>query len=114
MTSKIPSDFIDEVVNRTDIVSLIDGYVPLKKKGANYMACCPFHKEKTPSFSVSPTKQIFYCFGCGVGGNAIRFLMDYERLNFVEVVSLLAKQAGLEFPSTVKKYEPSTGLYDVL
>ncbi|MBI5448390.1 MAG: DNA primase [Gammaproteobacteria bacterium] len=114
MTGKIPKSFIEDVLNRTDIVSLIDAYVPLRKKGANHMACCPFHQEKTPSFSVSSQKQIYYCFGCGLGGDAIRFLMEYEHLNFMEALEILAKQVGLALPQENKTYESSTHFYDVL
>lgn len=114
MTGKIPQAFIDELLNRTDLVTLIDAYVPLRKKGVNYSACCPFHQEKTPSFSVSPQKQIYHCFGCGAGGNALRFLMEYERLNFIEAVSLLAKQAGLTLPQENKSYESASPLYDIM
>ncbi len=82
----IPSEFIDELLAKTDIVDIIDESVPLKKGGANYMACCPFHKEKTPSFSVSPSKQFYHCFGCGAHGTAIGFVMEYQGLGFTEAV----------------------------
>ena len=74
----IPNDFIQTLLARVDIVAVIDGYVPLKKAGANYAACCPFHNEKSPSFTVSPTKQFYHCFGCGAHGTAIGFLMEYS------------------------------------
>lgn len=90
--------FIDTVLARSDILRLIDSRVPLKKKGKDYWSCCPFHQEKSPSFSVSPEKQIYYCFGCHAHGNAIGFLMAYERLSFVEAVSLLAEEAGIPLP----------------
>lgn len=98
MAGRIPEDFIDDVLSRTDLVELIDGYVHLKRTGKNYAACCPFHQEKTPSFTVSPDKQFYYCFGCGASGNAIGFLMDYTRLGFVEAVEMLARNLGLEIP----------------
>jgi len=94
----IPESFIQELLNRLDIVDVVDRYVPLKKAGANYQACCPFHSEKTPSFSVSPTKQFYHCFGCGAHGTAIRFVMEYQGLGFVEAVDELAKSAGLAVP----------------
>lgn len=94
----IPQSFIDELITRTDIVELIDSHVPLKKKGKEYMACCPFHNEKTPSFTVSPDKQFYHCFGCGAHGTALGFLMEYERLDFLEAVEILAQRAGLEVP----------------
>ena len=75
----IPNDFIQTLLSRVDIVEVIDRYVPLKKAGANYVACCPFHSEKTPSFTVSPTKQFYHCFGCGAHGTAIGFLMEHAR-----------------------------------
>ena len=78
----IPKSYIDQALARVDIVELIDSRVRLKKTGKNFSACCPFHDEKTPSFTVSQEKQMFYCFGCGAGGDAIRFLMDYDRLSF--------------------------------
>ena len=98
MASRIPQSFIDDLLDRTDIVDLVDGRVKLKKTGRNYSACCPFHKEKTPSFSVAPDKQFYYCFGCGAGGNAIGFLMELENLNFPEAVEELAGKAGLTVP----------------
>jgi DNA primase len=94
----IPQDFIEEVISRTDLVTLIDPFVPLKRNGKNYTACCPFHDEKTPSFTVSPEKQFYYCFGCGANGNAISFLMDQQRLGFQESVTQLAQRAGLPMP----------------
>ena len=98
MASRIPQSFIDDLLDRTDIVDLVDGHVKLKKTGRNYSACCPFHKEKTPSFSVAPDKQFYYCFGCGAGGNAIGFLMQLANLNFPEAVEELAGKAGLTVP----------------
>lgn len=95
----IPPSFIHELLNRVDIVEVIDRLVPLKKKGANYGACCPFHHEKTPSFTVTPTKQFYHCFGCGVHGNAINFLMEYSGMSFVEAVTDLATQVGLQVPT---------------
>lgn len=94
----IPSDFIDELLAKIDIVDIVDECVPLKKGGANYMACCPFHKEKSPSFSVSPSKQFYHCFGCGAHGSAIGFIMEYQGLSFVEAVQSLADRAGLAVP----------------
>ncbi|MDO4879423.1 MAG: DNA primase [Neisseria sp.] len=96
----IPSDFIDELLAKTDIVDIIDEYVPLKKSGANYMACCPFHKEKTPSFSVSPSKQFYHCFSCGAHGSAIGFVMEYQNLPFPDAVRQLAQRQGLDVPDT--------------
>lgn len=94
----IPERFISQLLDRADIVDVVGRYVPLKKAGKNYQACCPFHKEKTPSFSVSPTKQFFKCFGCGVAGNAIGFLMRYEGLEFPEAVEKLAGFYNMEVP----------------
>jgi DNA primase len=94
----IPASFIDELMARTDIVEVINARVPLKKAGREYKACCPFHGEKTPSFTVSPTKQFYHCFGCGAHGTALGFLMDYEHLEFPEAVEELASLAGLEVP----------------
>ena len=94
----IPNDFIQTLLTRVDIVEVIDRYVPLKKAGANYVACCPFHSEKTPSFSVSPTKQFYHCFGCGAHGTAIGFLMEHAGKTFPDAVEELARDAGLEVP----------------
>ena len=98
MAGRIPQSFIDELLNRVDIVEVIDARVPLKKAGREYTACCPFHNEKTPSFTVSPGKQFFHCFGCGAHGSAIGFLMDYEHLEFPEAIEELAKSLGIEVP----------------
>ena len=91
-------DIIEEVRERTDIVALISGYVKLTRKGNSYFGLCPFHSEKTGSFSVSPNKQMYYCFGCGAGGNAYTFLMQYENYSFQEAVSSLAERAGMRLP----------------
>lgn len=91
-------DFVEEVRQRSDIVDVISSYVNLKRTGSNYVGLCPFHNEKTASFSVSPGKQMYYCFGCGAGGNVFTFLMEYENLTFVEVLEQLAEKAGLELP----------------
>jgi len=96
--ARIPRSFIDDLLNRVDIVEIIDARVPLKKKGREYWACCPFHGEKTPSFSVSPSKQFYHCFGCQQHGNAIGFLMDYDHLDFVEAIETLAQHIGVEVP----------------
>ena len=97
--ARLPQAFIDQVLDRTDIVDVVDRRVKLKKAGKNYSACCPFHQEKTPSFSVNPEKQFYYCFGCGAGGNALGFVMDYERIEFREAIELLAHAAGIEMPA---------------
>ncbi len=98
MAGKIPQQFIDDILARTDIVELIDSRVPLKKAGKDFQACCPFHSEKTPSFTVSQSKQFYHCFGCGAHGTAIGFLMEYDNLEFVEAVQELADNLGLEVP----------------
>ena len=94
----IPESFIQELLARIDIVDVIERYLPLKKAGANYVACCPFHSEKTPSFSVSPSKQFYHCFGCGAHGSAIGFIMEYAGLGFIEAVEDLAGTIGLQVP----------------
>ena len=94
----IPQSFITELLSRVDVVEVVGRYVQLKKGGANFMGLCPFHGEKSPSFSVSPTKQFYHCFGCGKNGNAISFLMDHAGMNFVEAVKELAGQIGLQVP----------------
>ena len=98
MTGRVPRAFVDDLLNRVDIVEVIDARVPLKKRGREYWACCPFHGEKTPSFSVSSNKQFYHCFGCQQSGNAIGFLMDYDHMEFVEAVETLAQSMGLEVP----------------
>ena len=98
MAGKIPRDFIDDLLSRTDVVDIVDSRVKLKKAGKNYQACCPFHNEKTPSFTVSQDKQFYHCFGCGAHGNAISFMMEFDRLEFVEAIEELAKFHGLDVP----------------
>lgn len=98
MTGSIPQTFIDELISRVDIVELVDEYLPLKKAGTSYTACCPFHQEKTPSFNVIPHKQFFYCFGCGASGNAIKFLMQFLQIGFPEAIKELADKLGLQIP----------------
>ena len=91
-------ELIEEVRSRNDIVDVISGYVRLTKKGSTYFGLCPFHNEKTGSFSVSPNKQMYYCFGCGAGGNVFTFLMQYENFSFPEAMEALAERAGIELP----------------
>ncbi len=113
----IPDSFKQELLHRVDIVDVIERYVPLKKGGSNYLACCPFHTEKTPSFTVSPTKQFYHCFGCGVHGNAISFLMEYQGLGYVEAVKDLAESVGMkmpEFEPRVKQSESGPDLYAIM
>ena len=111
----IPASFIDELMGRTDIVEVINARVPLKKAGREYKACCPFHGEKTPSFTVSPTKQFYHCFGCGAHGTALGFLMDFEHLSFPEAVEELASLAGLEVPREESQgSDRRTDLYGLL
>ncbi len=98
MAGKIPQHFIDEILARIDIVDVINPRVTLKKSGSNYSACCPFHNEKTPSFTVSQTKQFYHCFGCGENGSAISFLMNYDNMHFVDAIETLAEQLGMEVP----------------
>ena len=90
MSGRIPQHFIDDLLARVNIVDVIDSRIKLKRAGKNYSALCPFHKEKSPSFSVSPDKQFYYCFGCGAGGNALGFVMEYEKLNYPEALKKLA------------------------
>ena len=116
MSGRIPQAFIDEVVARSDIVEIIGARVPLKKAGREFRACCPFHNEKTPSFWVSPDKQFYHCFGCGVHGTAIGFLMAYEKLGFLDAVADLAQRAGLEMPKEALGARDAGGgdLYEVM
>ena len=110
----IPQDFIHQLLDRTDIVEVVDHHVPLKKKGANYQACCPFHSEKTPSFTVSPSKQFYHCFGCGAHGTAISFLMEYAGMDFPEAVKDLAGRVGLTVPDDGQARRPEDGRRDEL
>ncbi len=98
MKGSIPRTFIDDILTKINIVDLINSRVKLKKAGRDYQACCPFHHEKTPSFTVSDKKQFYHCFGCGAHGNAISFLMEYDKLEFVEAVEELAGFLVLEIP----------------
>ena len=102
----IPESFIQELLNRVDVVDVIDKSVPLKKAGSNYVACCPFHQEKSPSFTVSPTKQFYHCFGCGAHGSALSFLIEYQGMSFVDAVEDLAKSVGLAVPQDTQKISP--------
>jgi DNA primase len=115
MSGLIPDSFIEELLARCDVVDVIERRVPLKRVGHEFQACCPFHNEKTPSFTVSPKKQFYHCFGCGAHGSAIGFLMQYEGLEFLDAVEELARSAGLQVPKTgTQQPRPDTGLYDML
>ena len=118
MSGRIPQHFIDELVARADIAELIGTRVPLKKQGKEFKACCPFHGEKTPSFTVVPDKGFYHCFGCGAHGTALGFLMDHDHMSFVEAVEELAERVGLEVPrednQTVRAPTPSEGLFGIL
>lgn len=106
MAGLIPQTFIDDLIDRTDIVETINARVSLKKAGKSYTACCPFHNEKTPSFNVNPQKQFYHCFGCGVGGNVISFVMEHDNLDFRQTIEMLAQQAGMEIPQESSKPDP--------
>lgn len=93
-----PEELVEEVRQKNDIVDVVSGYVRMKQRGANYVGLCPFHNEKTGSFSVSPSRQIFKCFGCGIGGNVFTFIMQYENYTFVEAMKMLAERAGVKLP----------------
>ncbi len=115
MSGLIPDSFIEELLARSDVVEVIERRVPLKRVGHEFQACCPFHDEKTPSFTVSPKKQFYHCFGCGAHGSVIGFLMQYEGLEFLDAVDELAHAAGIKVPTTGQKQaRPDTGLYDIL
>lgn len=116
MSGLIPQPFIDELLGRTDIVELIDGYVPLKKRGTSFIACCPFHSEKTPSFNVVAKKQFYHCFGCGVSGNAISFVMGYLNQGFTDAIDTLASRLGMTVPreGNAEKNQQSLSLYQLL
>ncbi len=114
-TRHIPEEIIDEIRHQTDIVEIISEYVPLTKTGKNYKGLCPFHREKTPSFIVSPQKQIFHCYGCGAGGNVFTFLMQHEKYTFPEVVRVLAKRLGIRLPTKTTGPSPQhLGRLDLL
>jgi len=112
----IPQPFIDDVLNRTDLVELIESYLPLKKAGNSFVACCPFHSEKTPSFNVIAKKQFYHCFGCGSSGNAISFVMNYLNQGFLDALETLASRLGLTVPHATQthKNKPSQDLYQLL
>ncbi|MBT8149040.1 MAG: DNA primase, partial [Gammaproteobacteria bacterium] len=120
MAGLIPQSFIDDLLDRVDIVEVIDRRVPLKKAGRSYKACCPFHDEKTPSFNVNPDKQFYHCFGCGAGGNAVGFLMDYENVDFPTAIESLATLLGIEVPHEAvsekqqQQRRKTQSIYDVL
>ena len=114
MTARIPQAFIDELMQRADIVDVIGSRLQLKKAGREYKACCPFHGEKTPSFTVSPAKGFYHCFGCGAHGTALGFLMEYDRLDFVSAVEALAERLGLEVPREATSIAPLAPLYETL
>ncbi|MFA5144949.1 MAG: DNA primase [Candidatus Omnitrophota bacterium] len=109
MPGRIPESILESILSRVDIVEVISGFIPLKRAGRNFKAPCPFHHEKTPSFMVSPDRQIYHCFGCGESGNAFKFLMRYERLEFPEAVEALAKKAGVALPEDHKPDPGATG-----
>lgn len=110
MPGLIPENILEEILGRVDIVEVIAGIIPLKRAGRNFKACCPFHQEKSPSFMVSPDRQIYHCFGCGESGNAFKFLMRHERMEFPEAVEMLAKKAGVALPETPRQDPAATNL----
>ncbi len=116
--ARIPESFVQDLLNRVDIVDVVERYLPLKKAGQNLSACCPFHKEKSPSFTVSPTKQFYHCFGCGAHGSAVSFVMEYQGVNFPEAVRILAEGVGMQVPVEEGAPNPAEkkgpGLLDVL
>ncbi|MBT8120249.1 MAG: DNA primase [Gammaproteobacteria bacterium] len=119
MAGLIPQNFIDDLISRSDIVEVINARVPLKRKGKEYTACCPFHNEKTPSFTVSESKQFYYCFGCHAKGNVIGFLMDYEHLSYVDAIESLAADQHLDVPHeedsrSHQQRQEKQPLYDIL
>jgi DNA primase len=119
MAGLIPQTFIDDLLSRADIVEVVDKRVTLRKSGKNYTACCPFHKEKTPSFSVEPDRQFYYCFGCGAGGNAIGFIMNFDQTDFPQAVESLARDNGMEVPreesaAATRRQSENSKLFEVL
>jgi len=118
MAGRIPQQFIDDLINRADIVDVVDSRVALKKRGKEHIACCPFHNEKSPSFTVSQSKQFYHCFGCGAHGTALGFIMEYERLDFVDAIEVLAAEYHIEVPREQGNFTPQQDdkkpLYEVL
>ncbi|WP_320821589.1 DNA primase [Reinekea sp.] len=120
MAGLIPNDFIEQLLDRTDILEVIGNRIELKKKGKDHWACCPFHGEKSPSFSVNPSKQFYYCFGCGESGTALKFLQEFDKMNFVEAIEELARGAGVEVPreevsaQAKQKQQQRRSLHDLL
>ena len=118
MAGRIPKQFIDDLINKADIVDVVDSRVPLKKRGKEHIACCPFHNEKSPSFTVNQNKQFYHCFGCGAHGTALSFIMEYERLDFVDAIETLAAEYHMDVPreqgSYDQKQEDKSPVYDVL
>ena len=110
MPGLIPENILEDILSRIDVVEVISGYIPLKRAGKNFKACCPFHHEKTPSFMVSPERQIYHCFGCGESGNAFVFLMRHERMEFPEAVEVLAKKAGVVLPKAQGEDNKAAGV----
>ncbi len=120
MAGRIPQSFIDDLLARVDVIDVVDSRVKLKKTGKNYSACCPFHNEKSPSFTVSPDKQFYYCFGCGASGTALKFVMEFDGLSFPDAVEKLAAQAGMEVPKEqtsaveIRQEEQHKPLFDLM
>ena len=117
MVERIPQTFIDDLIDRSDITEIIGKRIEIKKAGKEYKACCPFHNEKTPSFTISPEKGFYHCFGCGAHGTSLGFLMDYEKLTFVEAIEELAKMLGMEVPKSsedIKITKKQTNLKSLL
>jgi len=99
MAERIPEQLIQDIIAANDIVALVGQYVQLRRSGSSYVGLCPFHKEKTPSFHVTPDRQLYYCFGCGTGGNIVEFVKNIEHLDFVETIRFLADRAGIRIDS---------------
>lgn len=111
MAVHIPENILEDILSRVDIVEVVSNCIPIRNTGKNFKALCPFHHEKTPSFMVSPDRQIYHCFGCGAGGNAFNFLMQYERLEFIEAVEVLARKAGITLPQSQKQDSKEVSLF---
>src|SRR3989338_6512702 len=107
---RIPENILNEIQDKCDIVEIISGYIPLKPSGRNFKACCPFHHEKTPSFIVSPDKQIYHCFGCNSGGNAFNFIKEYEKMDFIDAVKMLAEKTGVKLPESRSNEEQDSSI----